>query len=144
MKTRLNIACRAGMIGAAMLLMAVAMPTVLSAQDDTYEVHYSSGGGGAADEGTLSFTVNLTDGTSQEVSVTADGGSNFSLPAGADVSSVTFEGQDLAVGVGDDAAAGTYFIPWRGGCLRWCIRCRWVRWPWWIRCRIIVYWDPCC
>lgn len=141
MKTRLNIACRAGMIGAAMLLMALAMPNALRAQD-TYEVHYSSGGGGNADEGTLNFTVNLDNGTSEEVSITADGTSNFALPAGVDVSSVTFENQVLAVGFDD--ASGTYSIPWRGGCLRWCIKCRWVRWSWWIRCRIIVYWDPCC
>lgn len=143
MKTRLNTVYRAAMAAASMLLMAVAMPTVLQAQDDTYEVHYSSGGGGNADEGTLTFTVNFNDGTSQDVSITADGTSNFALPAaGVDVESVTFEGQNLAVGVDD--ATGNYVVSWRGGCLRWCIRCWWVRWPWWIRCRIIIYWDPCC
>lgn len=92
---------------------------------------------GADGEFGLAYTVNMSDGTSQAQVLNGAGNFQTAMAPGVTVSSVNVNGQVLVPG-------GRIIVRVNAGCWVFCLRCDFWLWPPIVRCRLIIYYDPCC
>jgi len=142
MKRTLNISIRAMLAVAIVMFAALAMSRTVLAQDGVaYDVKAGSAADGRAGEYPLNYTINFDNGTTQDVTIQADGTTNYVAPAGAvNPVSIVYLGQVFQV-----QTFGSFCLPPNpnGGC--WCLCIQWVRiWQWWWIPRWFWYYNPCC